>query len=179
MIKQIAFAVAMVLGSMSTNLTALAQNIMVQRELAQNVYMMESSTGSSNSTFFITEDGVLVFDADIQSGDQVLAAIRKLTDKKVRYLITSHASGDHSTGGWHYREDRPIIIGTRRQMHDGYMQEHKEFLERKASPNPQYQAYRSAELVKHDIGFVGAMTLQFGGLTFQLTMKAMATARAM
>jgi glyoxylase-like metal-dependent hydrolase (beta-lactamase superfamily II) len=54
-------------------------------------------------------------------------------------------------------------------MHDFFMQEGKEFADRKASGKPQDAAYAKAELVRPDIGFDGALTLQFGGLTFQLT----------
>jgi glyoxylase-like metal-dependent hydrolase (beta-lactamase superfamily II) len=142
---------------------------MIQHQIADGVYMMQNDRGSSNSTFFITPDGVLVFDADIKTADQVLAAIRKLTDKKVKYLITSHSAGDHATGAWHYREDRPIYISSRKQMHDFFMQEGKEFAERKASNKPQDAPYHNAKLVRADIGFDKALTLQFGGLTFQLT----------
>jgi glyoxylase-like metal-dependent hydrolase (beta-lactamase superfamily II) len=142
---------------------------MIQHKIADNVYMMQNDRGSSNSTFFITPDGVLVFDADLKTADQVLAAIRKLTDKKVKYLITSHSAGDHATGAWHYREDHPIYISSRRQMHDFFMQEGAEFAERKASNAPQNAHYHNAELVRADIGFDGALTLKFGGLTFQLT----------
>jgi predicted phosphoribosyltransferase len=65
---------------------------MVQRKLADNVYMMEHPTGSSNSTFIVTDEGVFVWDADIRTGDQVMAAIRRTTDKKVKYLAISHPS---------------------------------------------------------------------------------------
>ncbi len=142
---------------------------MQQHQIADGVYMMENSEGSGNSTFVITDDGVVLFDADVRTADQVLAAIRKLTDKKVRYLITSHAAGDHATGAWHLREDRPIYIATRRQMRDMFMQETKEFEERKAASKPEEGGYAVAELVRPDIGFEGSLTLQFGGLTFQLT----------
>jgi glyoxylase-like metal-dependent hydrolase (beta-lactamase superfamily II) len=145
---------------------ALAQDKMEQRQVADGVYMMQNARGSGNAAFIITNDGVVVFDADIRTGDQVLAAIRKLTDKKVRYLITSHSAGDHATGAWHYREDKPIYISTRKQMRDFYMQEAKGFAERKAAGDA---GYKDTELVLADIGFDGAMTLQFGGLTFQLT----------
>jgi glyoxylase-like metal-dependent hydrolase (beta-lactamase superfamily II) len=87
---------------------------MVQRKIADDVYTMEHPLGLSNSTFVVTPDGVLVFDADIRTGDQVMAAIRRTTDKKVKYLVISHPSGDHATGGWYFREDRPLIIGTRK-----------------------------------------------------------------
>ncbi len=142
---------------------------MTLRKIADNVYMMQHPTGSSNACFVVTPDGVLVFDADVRTADQVMAAIRRTTDKKVRYVISSHASGDHATGVWHYREDKPTYIATRKQMRDLYMQEKVEFEERKASKDPRFSVYRIPELVTPDIAFEGAMTLQFGGLTFQLT----------
>ena len=111
---------------------------------------------------------MLVFDADIRTADQTMAAIRKTTDKKVRYVVISHPSGDHATGAWHFREDRPIVIGSRKQMRDLYQQERAEFAERRGSPAAQFAAYKDAELVHPEIGFDGALTLQFGGLTFQI-----------
>lgn len=145
---------------------ARAQDKMEQRLVTGGVYMMENMRGSGNAAFIITDDGVVVFDADVRTAPQVLAAIRKLTDKKVRYVITSHSAGDHATGVWHYREDQPVYIATRKQMRDFFMQEGKEFAARKAAGDA---GYKDAELKRPDIGFEGAMTLQFGGLTFQLT----------
>lgn len=142
---------------------------MEMKKIAEDIYFLENSRGSSNAVFVVTPDGVLVFDADIRTADQVLAAIRKVTDKKVRYIVTSHPAGDHATGMWVYREDKPVYIATRKQMRDLYMQEGKEFAERKASGQPQDAAYKNAELVLPDIAFEGAMTLRFGGLTFQIT----------
>jgi glyoxylase-like metal-dependent hydrolase (beta-lactamase superfamily II) len=142
---------------------------MEMKKVAPDVYMMQHPFGSSNSTFVVTPDGVLVFDADIRTANQTLAAIRKVTDKKVRYLVISHPSGDHATGGWHFREDKPVVIGTRKQMRDLYQQERAEFAERRGSTRAQFAAYKNAELVPPEFGFEGALTLQFGGLTFQLT----------
>lgn len=146
-----------------------AQDKMTMVKVADGVYMMENSRGSSNSSFVIADEGVLVFDTDIRTADQTLAAIRRLTDKKVKYLITSHSAGDHATGGWHFREDKPVYIATRNQARDLFMQEGKEFEERKASDNPRYAAYKKSDLIRPDIAFGGAMTLYFGGLTFQIT----------
>jgi glyoxylase-like metal-dependent hydrolase (beta-lactamase superfamily II) len=109
-----------------------------------------------------------VFDADIRTADQTMAAIRKTTDKKVRYVVISHPSGDHATGAWHFREDKPIVIGSRKQMRDLFQQERAEFLERRGSTAAQFAAYKNAELVHPEVGFDGALTLQFGGLTFQI-----------
>ena len=126
---------------------------MEQRKIADNVYMMEHSTGSSNATFIVTDEGVLVWDADVRTADQVFAAIRRTTDKKVKYVAFSHPAGDHATGAWHFREDKPLVIGTRKQLRDLYQQEGAQFAERKASNDPQHAAYRNAELVIPDIAF--------------------------
>src|SRR5919106_1702286 len=143
-------------------------------KVADGVYMLEHSQGSGNSTVVITNEGVVVFDFHIDNADQTLAFIRKTTDKKVRYLITSHSAGDHATGAWHFREDKPTWIATKNQIHDLQMQEAKEFEERKSSTDPRYAAYKRAELLKPDIGFDGSMTLYFGGLTFQITAEGRA-----
>src|SRR4051812_617882 len=148
---------------------ASGQVTMTMTKLADGVYFMQNSAGSSNSVFVVTDEGVLVFDFDIRTADQTLAAIRKLTDKKVRYLISSHSAGDHATGAWHFREDKPVYIATKNQAKDLFMQEAREFEERRNSKDPGTEAYRKGELVRPDIAIDGPTTLYFGGLTFQIS----------
>ena len=138
-------------------------------KVTDGVYMLEHSQGSGNSTVVITNDGVVVLDFHIDNADQTLAFIRKTTDKKVKYLITSHSAGDHASGAWHFREDAPIWIATRNQVHDLQMQEREEFIERKNSKEPRYAAYQKGEPLQPTIGIDGPMTLYLGGLTFQIT----------
>lgn len=138
-------------------------------KITDNVYMMQHSTGSGNSTVVITDDGVVVLDFAIDSADQTMAFIRKTTDKKVKYLITSHSAGDHASGAWHFREDAPAWIATKNQVHDLRMQEREEFLERQKSNDARYAAYKNGEPMQPTIGIDGPMTLYFGGLTFQIT----------
>ena len=138
-------------------------------KVTDGVYMLEHSQGSGNSTVVITDDGVLVLDFHIDNADQTLAFIRKTTDKKVKYLITSHSAGDHASGAWHFREDAPVWIATKNQVHDLQMQEREEFIERKNSKDARYAAYQKGEPLTPTIGIDGPMTLYFGGLTFQIT----------
>ena len=138
-------------------------------KITDGVYLFQHSQGSGNSTVVITDDGVLVFDFHIDNADQTLAEIRKMTNQKVKYLITSHSAADHASGAWHFREDRPVWIATKNQVHDLQMQERKEFNERKNSNDPRLAAYKKGELLLPDIGFEGPTTLYFGGLTFQIT----------
>jgi glyoxylase-like metal-dependent hydrolase (beta-lactamase superfamily II) len=138
-------------------------------KITDGVYMFEHSRGSGNSTVVITNDGVVVLDFHIENADQTVAGIRKLTDKKVKYLITSHSAGDHASGSWHFRDDNPIWIATKSQIHDLQTQELKRFNERKNSNDPRYAIYKKAELGQPNIGFDGTMTLYFGALTFVIT----------
>jgi glyoxylase-like metal-dependent hydrolase (beta-lactamase superfamily II) len=138
-------------------------------KVTEGVYMLEHSGGSGNSTVVFTDEGVLVLDFHIDNADQTLAFIRKITDKKVKYLITSHSAGDHASGAWHFREDAPVWIATKNQVHDLQMQEREEFLQRKSSNEARYAAYGKGEPLTPTVGIEGPMTLYFGGLTFQIT----------
>ena len=138
-------------------------------KIADNVFMLQHSQGSGNSTVVFTDEGVVVLDFHIDNADQTLAFIRKTTDKKVKYLITSHSAGDHASGAWHFREDAPAWIATKNQVHDLQMQEREEFLERQKSNDARYAAYKNGQPMQPTIGVDGPMTLYFGGLTFQIT----------
>ena len=137
-----------------------AQGTRQMVQVAKDVYTMTGA--GSNASFVVTDEGVLAFDSDIRNND--VPFIRKVTDKKVIYLFASHASGDHSTGAWYFREDKPVYIGTRDQIRAYYQNELKEFNERKAQGAPLYKA---AELPPPSMGFDENLTVLLGGLTFQ------------
>ena len=148
---------------------AAAPVTMTPVKITDGVYMFQHSQGSGNSTVVITNDGVVVLDFHIDNADQTLAGIRKLTDKKVKYLISSHSASDHASGSWHFREDKPIWIATKNQIHDLQMQERKEFNERKNSNDPRLAAYKKGDLGAPDMGFDGNMSVYLGGVTFIIT----------
>jgi len=160
-------AVLALIWSLTTGASAPVR--MTPVKVTDGVYMLEHSRGSGNSTVIFTDDGVVVLDFHIDNADQTLAFIRKTTDKKVKYLITSHSAGDHASGAWHFREDAPVWIATKNQVHDLQMQEREEFLQRKNSTEARYAAYKKGEPLTPTIGIDGPMTLYFGGLTFQIT----------
>ena len=62
-----------------------------------NVYMLVGA--GANVAVQIGEDGVVVVDTGaVQSRERVLAAIRQLSTKPIRWIINTHADADH-TGG--------------------------------------------------------------------------------
>lgn len=63
------------------------------------------------SIVILNEDDVVVMDANIgpTSARGVLAEIRKLTDKPVRYVINSHWHDDHVFGNFVYRDAFPQV----------------------------------------------------------------------
>ena len=69
----------------------------------------------SNNAWLVTDDGVLVIDArqHPRRAEELLAAIRKTTDKPIRYLINTHAHGDHYFGNPVFKREGATIIAHR------------------------------------------------------------------
>jgi glyoxylase-like metal-dependent hydrolase (beta-lactamase superfamily II) len=90
-----------------------AAKLTVQK-VAEGVYLFSSSRHGDvgfvgNSVAILSDEGVLVFDAGCVPSDSaaVLAEIRKLTDKPVRYLVNSHWHWDHWQGNQTYKAAFP------------------------------------------------------------------------
>jgi glyoxylase-like metal-dependent hydrolase (beta-lactamase superfamily II) len=67
-------------------------------EVAPGLYSF--GAGLAFNAFMITDDGVIVMDSfDKDFANASLEAIRKLTDKPIRYLVYSHNHYDHISGG--------------------------------------------------------------------------------
>jgi cyclase len=66
---------------------------------------------SGNSVAILSDDGVLVFDSNAtpETAATVLAEIRKLTSKPVRYLVNSHWHWDHWGGNQTYQAAFPKL----------------------------------------------------------------------
>src|SRR5438552_4563341 len=66
-------------------------------QVAANVWMLEGEGG--NIGVSVGEDGVLLIDDQYAPlTEKIVAAVRKISDKPIRYLVNTHWHGDH-TGG--------------------------------------------------------------------------------
>jgi cyclase len=86
------------------------------RRVADGVFAVlqpaERRFDDSNATIVLTDDGVLVVDAQNSpaAARAVIARVREVTDKPVRYLVNTHWHGDHVHGNRAYREAFPGVL---------------------------------------------------------------------
>ena len=95
--------------------------------LADGVYALIRKEPASlwftpNNAFIVGRDGVVVVDSNITSDHtrEVLAALRKITEKPVKYVVNTHWHEDHIIGNRVYRDAFPAvqIVGHRSTLKD-------------------------------------------------------------
>jgi glyoxylase-like metal-dependent hydrolase (beta-lactamase superfamily II) len=100
---------AIVLSAGAFSSAAAAQPAYQTTKVAPGLYSF--GAGLAFNAFMVTDDGVIVmdsFDADFAKAS--LEAIRKVTDKPIRYLIYSHNHYDHISGGEVFKAEGATIL---------------------------------------------------------------------
>ena len=124
----------------------------------------------SNSAFFVTDEGVLVIDTrqHPKRAEELVATIRKYTDKPIRWVVNTHAHGDHYFGNSVFKREGATIIthrdtaGMMRAQFDREMKRRMGyFRQRKYDP-------AEVTLVMPDLTFDSRLTLTLGGRTVEL-----------
>ncbi|MFC1608413.1 MBL fold metallo-hydrolase [Candidatus Latescibacterota bacterium] len=105
-------AIVIVLHMMVSALTAQRRETQPVQfvKISENLYEITGGRGARGG-MYIGDDSILFIDAkmDKASMDQVFAGARRLTDKPLRYLISTHSDGDHITGNRFFPESVTII----------------------------------------------------------------------
>ena len=85
-------------------------------KLADGIYAIIRGTepanpSDANTTVIINDNDVIVVDANITPGSsrRVIAEIKRLTPKPVRYVINTHVHSDHTYGNMAYAEAYPGV----------------------------------------------------------------------
>jgi cyclase len=101
------FAVA----SLSAETGVAVQKVQIADGIYQFITAPDGYVPNGNSIVIINENDILVFDTFSRpsTARTVLAEIRKLTDKPVRYLVNSHHHPDHWSGNEVYAEAFPGV----------------------------------------------------------------------
>jgi len=123
--------------------------------------------GSSNSVFWVTDEGVLVIDTQQHPADarRLLAEIRKVTDKPVRWALVSHPHGDHFLGNPVFKAEGATIVAhrdTRAMMQKYYTDE----VRRREDYFKRYNLdQKELRLVLPEVTFDSRFTITMGGRT--------------
>lgn len=93
------------------------------KEIAPGVFFRYSSIsatdkkvpfGGSNNTWIVFKDYVVVIDANFpKEAEDVMAAIKKTTDKPVKYVFDTHHHGDHAWGNTIWAKAGAKVIGSK------------------------------------------------------------------
>jgi len=78
-------------------------------KIADDMYVILSE--GSNTTVYLTDEGVILVDTKFERNhDDIVAKVKTLTDKPIKYVINTHAHQDH-TGGNAKMLPGPQIVG--------------------------------------------------------------------
>ena len=82
----------------------------VAEKISERLYQLKGGSGA-NGGFYVGDNGVLVIDSKMseESQLQVFDAIKKVTDLPIKYLVNTHADGDHVNGNIYFPENVTII----------------------------------------------------------------------
>jgi cyclase len=81
----------------------------VPHQLAEGLYYLEGSGGNIGVSF--GEDGVFLIDDQYAPlSEKIVAAIRTLSDKPIRFIFNTHHHGDHTGGNQNFGKGGAIIV---------------------------------------------------------------------
>ena len=76
--------------------------------VAGNVYKIFG--GGGNTLVFVMSDGVALVDTKLPNfGEQILAEVRKVTDKPITTVINTHSHPDHVGSNQFFKDQRPTV----------------------------------------------------------------------
>ena len=107
--------------------TAMGQRSFDVQKVADGVYAVirrepASFWFNANNVFIVGKNDVIVVDSNLTVGHtkEVIAALKEITDKPVKYVINTHWHEDHIIGNRAYREAYPSVkfVGHRSTLKD-------------------------------------------------------------
>lgn len=125
-------------------------------EIGPGVYaLMSSLYNVDNAGFVVGDTGVLAIDAhiNIAMADQILARIREVTDRPIRYLANTNYHGDHTFGNCAFPDDTLVIQQRETARRTPYVDYEKRFLLPTVGNKPEIfdgVVYRAPDIVFDD-----------------------------
>lgn len=139
------------------------------KQVAPDLYLYYNDR-SSNSMFWVTDEGVLVVDTQQHPADarQLLSLIRKVTDKPIKWAVVTHAHGDHFLGNTVFKTEGATIIGHRdtRLMMEKY---HKDEVQRRQAYFKMHKLDAGElKIIYPEVTFDSRFTIHMDGKTAEL-----------
>jgi len=150
--------------------SASAQDLGAQfKKIKDGIFLYKGKGSESNCAIILTEDGVVLIDSGNSPTDSVavMQALKKLTDKPVRFLINTEPHADHTTGHFVFSPAAVIVAaaGAGDSMRKAYDAERVKKMMADPEIGPAAKGYR--QIVPH-VEYQDKMTLASGERAFQL-----------
>ena len=90
-------------------------------KIKDDIYLIQNAESNlagigaygGNITILLTDEGVILVDSKNEKvHDDVVAKVKSLTDKPIKYVILTHNHGDHAAGAAKFEEMGATIIST-------------------------------------------------------------------
>jgi cyclase len=83
--------------------------------VAGNVYMLDNGTtdfgGGGNIAVLVGNDALVLVDAQSRANvDATVAALRRLSNRLIRYVIDTHCHGDHTGGNETFQREGAVVV---------------------------------------------------------------------
>jgi cyclase len=134
------------------------------KQVAPDLYFLYDDL-SSNSAFLVTDEGVLVIDTRQHPahGRDLIERIRKITGKPVKWVINTHAHGDHYYGNPAFKAAGATIIAHRDVVAGMIKNEQLELKRRLAFFKSLNLDPAEVTTALPDVTFDSRMTIKLGG----------------
>ena len=140
-----------------------------QKEVAPGLYFLYDDI-SSNSAFLVTDEGVLVIDTRQHPahGRDLVERIRKITDKPIKWVVNTHAHGDHFLGNPAFKAEGATIIAHRDTVAGIVKNQVLEVKRRQAFFKSMKLDPAEVKIVLPDMTFDSRLTIQLGNRVVEI-----------
>ena len=139
-------------------------------KVKDGIYTYAAKTGNSTCSVVLTEEGPVIIDACQTALDthQLMAGVKKLTNKPVRFLIDTEVHNDHTFGHWLFSPPAVVINaeGAGTAMKKGF--DPKRVANLEAQSPAMAEAVKGYQLIVPQVEYKDKMTINLGERTFEL-----------
>ena len=139
-------------------------------KVKDGIYVYAAKEGNSTCSVVVTEDGPVIIDTCQRPPDthRLMAGVKKLTDKPVRFVIDTEIHNDHTFGHWVFSPPAMVINaeGAGAAMKKQFDPKRVEKL---AAESPEMaEAIKGYKMIVPQIEYRNQMTINLGERTFEL-----------